>query len=171
MYLGIVIYICSIRRCSYRLIKCSDKARGRGSHWTSSKSPFPSPGPWRNISFTQGTAYTPIKLTPGKLRNPFEARVQEAQTTSTRSGSTGGPKKLTWSERQALAKKQADEEGQRSKAVSFNPQTSTVSPVRFGARSGAAVGTAASVVATEPEPEVAAMFPVSINASNLFLFH
>lgn len=82
---------------------------------------------------------------------------------------TGGPKKLTWSERQALAKKQADDEGQRSQAASFKSPTPIVSPARFGVRSGAAVGAAASVLATEPEPEVAAMFPVSINASNLFL--
>ena len=41
----------------------------------------------------------------------------------------GGPKKLTWSERQALAKKQQGEEDTRSKAAGWHggPQTPVVS--------------------------------------------
>ncbi|KAI0348788.1 hypothetical protein OH77DRAFT_1371773, partial [Trametes cingulata] len=68
-----------------------------------------------------GTAYTPIKLQPKKLVNPFAAMEAKAQAESTApkpqpSASAGG-KKLTWSERQALAKKQAEEEEARAKSA------------------------------------------------------
>lgn len=84
----------------------------------------------------------------------------------------GGAKKLTWSERQALAKKQAGEEEERSKAASWQSPAltgvSTASSGRFGGRvgaaavGGAAVGGAAArwaSQATEPEPESEVLAP------------
>ncbi|TFY53283.1 hypothetical protein EVJ58_g9537 [Rhodofomes roseus] len=70
-----------------------------------------------------GTAYTPIKLQPRRLVNPFEAMQAKAQADASqpKSQSTGG-KKLTWSERQALAKKETEEEEARSRAASYQPQ-------------------------------------------------
>lgn len=70
-----------------------------------------------------GTAYTPIKLTPKRLVNPFAARQAQAQEEDVppKKQPTAG-KKLTWSERQALAKKQADEEESKSRAASFHSQ-------------------------------------------------
>ena len=78
----------------------------------------------------------------------------------------GGPKKLTWSERQALAKQQAEAETQQSKAASWQSPASTgvstASSGRFGARVGAAAVGGAVVGgagarwarrAAEPEPE------------------
>ncbi|KAI0940986.1 hypothetical protein AcV7_003214 [Taiwanofungus camphoratus] len=69
-----------------------------------------------------GTAYTPIKLQPKKLVNPFAAMESKAQVevAQPKLQPTGG-KKLTWSERQALAKKQAEEEETKSRAASFQP--------------------------------------------------
>lgn len=75
-----------------------------------------------------GTAYTPVALPPPKkLKNPFAAFEQQGQTSPTQlqSGS-GGSKKLTWSERQAQAKKQAAEEEARSRSSGF--VQSAVSP-------------------------------------------
>lgn len=86
-----------------------------------------------------GTAYTPIKLQPKKLVNPFaamesKAQVEVAQPKLQPTGKSvsflsysvidlkvSGGKKLTWSERQALAKKQAEEEETKSRAASFQP--------------------------------------------------
>ncbi|THG94438.1 hypothetical protein EW026_g7035 [Hermanssonia centrifuga] len=86
-----------------------------------------------------GTAYTPIKLAPKKLVNPFAAREPEQQTESVQSrsaafggSSTGGAKKLTWSERQALAKKQAEEEESRSRAASYKAPPAASTPRSFG---------------------------------------
>lgn len=69
-----------------------------------------------------GTAYTPIKLQPKKLVNPFAAREAKAQEEAAppKIQHVAG-KKLTWSERQALAKKQADDEESKSRAASFHP--------------------------------------------------
>jgi len=65
-----------------------------------------------------GTAYTPVSLPPPKkLRNPFAAFEQQGQAPA--SQRSGGPKKLTWSERQALAKKQAGEEEAKSRSTGF----------------------------------------------------
>jgi hypothetical protein len=71
-----------------------------------------------------GTAYTPISLgPPKKLKNPFAALEQSQSQIqpSKPQTSPGGAKKLTWSERQALAKKQTEEEEQRSRQASFKP--------------------------------------------------
>jgi hypothetical protein len=65
------------------------------------------------------TAYTPVNLpAPKKLRNPFEKFEQAAVPPQS---AAGGPKKLTWSERQALAKKQQEEDA-KSRATGFNVQ-------------------------------------------------
>ena len=82
----------------------------------------------RTLTASKGTNYTPVNLPPPKkLVNPFEKMAQ--QTSSSPSTPTkpavGGAKKLTWSERQALAKKQQEEEEARSKASSFKPVGST----------------------------------------------
>ena len=70
-----------------------------------------------------GSVYTPVSLpAPKKLKNPFAAFEQQqvAAAPPLRSSvSAGGPKKLTWSERQALAKKQAEEEDTRSRSASY----------------------------------------------------
>ena len=65
-----------------------------------------------------GTAYTPVSLpAPKKLKNPFAAFEQQGQISPSQAQSA--PKKLTWSERQAQAKKQAEEEEARSRSSSF----------------------------------------------------
>ena len=51
-------------------------------------------------------------------------------TASKPSPAASAPKKLTWSERQALAKKQQEEEEARSRAASFKP----ISPASTGNR-------------------------------------
>lgn len=80
-----------------------------------------------------GSAYTPVSLpAPRKLRNPFAAFEQQQQNTAPplkSSVSAGGPKKLTWSERQALAKKQAEEEEAKSRGASFVSPPSSASAV------------------------------------------
>ena len=61
------------------------------------------------------SAYSPVSLpAPKKLKNPFAA--METQSPQPISSST--TKKLTWSERQALAKKKAEEEEARSRSAS-----------------------------------------------------
>ena len=71
------------------------------------------------------SAYTPVSLpAPKKLKNPFATK--EQQTTS--QASTPVPSsttKLTWSQRQALAKKQAEEEEAKSRSAAFTPTVST----------------------------------------------
>jgi len=70
------------------------------------------------------SAYSPVSLpAPKKLKNPFAAMEKQSQQTLSPSSSSslGGAKKLTWSERQALAKKQAGEEEIRSRSASFVP--------------------------------------------------
>ena len=67
------------------------------------------------------SAYSPVSLPPPKkLRNPFAAMEQQQsqQTPSPSTSASGGPKKLTWSERQALAKKQMEEEEAKSRSAS-----------------------------------------------------
>jgi hypothetical protein len=68
-----------------------------------------------------GTAYTPVSLpTPKKLRNPFASLEQQGQAHASQYQHTsGGAKKLTWTERQALAKKQAEEEEAKSRSAGF----------------------------------------------------
>lgn len=80
------------------------------------------------------SAYTPVSLpTPKKLKNPFSAFGQQsASTPSPSSPSAGGAKKLTWSERQALAKKQQEEEEVRSRSAAYvAPAASPVSKPVF----------------------------------------
>ena len=104
---------------------------------------------------------------PKKLNNPFEARAQAAMSAQSTpaprpSGGSGG--KLTWSERQALAKKRAEEEEVASRAAVAPEVTRAVPAVssasKWGsaaAAGGVAVGAAAVVSAAseswEPEPE------------------
>jgi drebrin-like protein len=67
-----------------------------------------------------GTAYTPVALPPPKkLKNPFAAFEQGQSSTPQVQPASGGAKKLTWSERQALAKKQAAEEEAASRSAGF----------------------------------------------------
>jgi hypothetical protein len=67
-------------------------------------------------------------------------------------------KGLTWSERQALAKKQAAEEEERSKAASFKTPTSPIGGAvkKWGTAGvvGAAVGAAASSANDDDEDQV-----------------
>ncbi|KAG2057588.1 hypothetical protein BDR06DRAFT_951787 [Suillus hirtellus] len=112
-----------------------------------------------------GTAWTPVKLTPGRLKNPFAQFEQQQQQAPPPQSIAGGPKKITWSERQLLAKNQAKLDEQRSKQASWQSPASTGSSSsqtqgRFGAKvasaavGGAVIGAtgAALVSATEPEP-------------------
>ncbi|PPQ71153.1 hypothetical protein CVT24_009834 [Panaeolus cyanescens] len=135
------------------------------------------------------SSWTPVSLpAPKKLKNPFAAMEQQAQQQS--SGPTPSPssgaKKLTWSERQALAKKQAEEEEARSRSAAFTPTAPTPvsrpaftssapafgratapssTPRNFGAvaavaGAGVAAGAAAAYVATrEPSPPPAPPSP------------
>lgn len=72
---------------------------------------------------------------------------------------------MTWSERQALAKKQAEDEEARSKAAGFKPTPATVSTPKWkpptatglgvgaGLATGVGVATVASKDDEEPEEE------------------
>ena len=87
---------------------------------------------------------------PKKLVNPFEKMAQASTTSSlTPRASPSGPKKLTWSERQALAKKQQEEEEEQSRAASLKatPSSSTGSKWTRPSVSSAsaAIGAAAGV--------------------------
>ncbi|EJD08583.1 uncharacterized protein FOMMEDRAFT_117069 [Fomitiporia mediterranea MF3/22] len=80
-----------------------------------------------------GTNYTPVNLPPPKkLVNPFERMAQASSSEITKSpvGASSAPKKLTWSERQALAKKQQADEEERSRSASFKP----ISPASTGSK-------------------------------------
>ena len=76
------------------------------------------------------SAYSPVSLpAPKKLKNPFAAMEQQSQQKSfspRTSSPTGGAKKLTWSERQALAKKRAEEEDKQSQQT-FSPSATSPS--------------------------------------------
>jgi len=70
------------------------------------------------------STYCPVSLpAPKKLKNPFAALEKQLQQTLSPSSSSslGGAKELTWSERWALTKKQAEEEEARSHCASFVP--------------------------------------------------
>ncbi len=97
-----------------------------------------------------GTAYTPIKLQPRKLVNPFAAMQanNQSETAGPKSSPSGGAKKLTWSERQALAKKQQEEDEVRAKAALGSQPTPPSAPAF---RSIPPRPT--QVSAPEPEPE------------------
>ena len=98
---------------------------------------------------------------PKKLNNPFEARAQaalSAQSTPAPRPAGGSGGKLTWSERQAFAKKRAEEEESASRAAVAPEITRAVPAVSSASKwgSAAAVGAATVVAATsdswEPEP-------------------
>lgn len=131
---------------------------------------------FRHSDVSQGTSYTPISLAkPGKLGNRWgQAQAQEhadkfaPQTTTAASAVTGvastptttGSKPLTWSERQALAKKQREEEDKASMkgvvapapAPASTPTPAPVMPARIIAPVQAPAVKAEPVV--EPELEV-----------------
>jgi len=115
-----------------------------------------------------GSAYTPVSLpAPRKLKNPFSAFEQQQQNTAPplkSSVSAGGPKKLTWSERQALAKKQAEEEEARSRGASFvSPPSSAAPAVPTFTSSAPTFGRAA--VAKPAPRNFGAVGPVSAGAA------
>jgi len=108
-----------------------------------------------------GTNWEPVQLPkPKRLVNPFEKRAQETfqeqqQQVKPQVKKTG----MTWSERQALAKKQAEEEEARSKASSFKPTPATVSTpkwrapaaVGLGVGAGVATGAGVAIIASKDE--------------------
>ena len=57
-------------------------------------------------------------------------QAQQQQTPAAPIASSTGAKKLTWSERQAMAKTQQEEEEERSRAASFKPSANTGASVR-----------------------------------------
>ena len=97
-----------------------------------------------------GTAYTPIKLQPKKLVNPFAAMQAKNQAESAvpKPSPAGGAKKLTWSERQALAKKQQEEEEFRAQAALGSQPTPPPAPAFRSIPPRPA-----QVAAPQPEPE------------------
>lgn len=122
------------------------------------------------------SAYTPIVLpTPKKLKSPFAKFEQQAADSAPSpprftASSGSGSKKLSWSERQALAKKQQEEEEARSRAASFSPSAESTVPKpafksnapaagrirHFGAAgvaAGAGVGLVASGFTKQQEPD------------------
>ncbi|KAG8760164.1 hypothetical protein FRC14_003920 [Serendipita sp. 396] len=112
-----------------------------------------------------GTNYVPVNLPqPKKLVNPFAARQAEAEAEATRAATagpskpSGGAKKLTWTERQALAKKQAEEEEAKSKAASEKSKAvSGAGKLAVLGAAGATVGigiaaAAAATTADAPPP-------------------
>lgn len=77
------------------------------------------------------SAWTPVSLPPPKkLKNPFAAMEHQTPTQlSPTPSATGASKKLTWSERQALAKKHAEDEEARSRSAGFVPPAAASKPV------------------------------------------
>ena len=77
------------------------------------------------------SAWTPVSLPPPKkLKNPFAAMEQQTPTQFSPTPSvTGASKKLTWSERQALARKKVEDEEARSRAAGFVPPAAASQPV------------------------------------------
>lgn len=129
-----------------------------------------------------GTNWEPVQLPkPRKLVNPFEKRAQEALQEQHQAKPPIKKTGMTWSERQALAKKQAEEEEARSKASSFKPTSATVSTpkwkapaaVGLGVAGGAATGIGAATLISrdeeEPEEEAgweAVRFILSLSAQD-----
>lgn len=111
-----------------------------------------------------GTNWEPVQLPkPRKLVNPFEKRAQDAlqeqqQQVKPPVKKTG----MSWSERQALAKKQAEEEEARSKASSFKPTPAASSTPKWKSPAAVGAGAATSIGVTtlaqedqeEPEEDV-----------------
>ena len=92
-------------------------------------------------------------------RDTFEARAQAALTDQSTPASrpAGSSGKLTWSERQALAKKRAEEEEAASRAATAPAVSRAVPPVssasRWGTTAGAATVVGAASATRDPEPE------------------
>ncbi|KAJ6624892.1 hypothetical protein B0H10DRAFT_2004715, partial [Mycena sp. CBHHK59/15] len=119
-----------------------------------------------------GTAYTPVTLAaPKKLKNPFAAFEQQAQAAPPAPVPSAG-KKLTWSERQAQAKKLAEQEEAQSRGAAFQAPAAPVfksSAPAFGRPAAQAqstprnFGSAVSVAPTPPHapppPPVAVAAP------------
>ncbi|KZP01525.1 hypothetical protein CALVIDRAFT_8603 [Calocera viscosa TUFC12733] len=96
-----------------------------------------------------GTAYTPVSLAaPKKLVNPFANRMQQEEKPPALSPASTGPKKLTWSERQAAAKKQQEEEDARTTSLAERA-TSTAGTVSETAVAGAGFAVGAIKGATQ----------------------
>jgi len=116
----------------------------------------------------QGTAYTPVSLpVPKKLANRFAQFEQTSPTTPSAPPASSSGKKLTWSERQALAKKQAAEEEERSRSLAFKAPPIGRSAVLGGAGvAAAAVGVlavaAADADAEEEEAAVSGSQPIPL---------
>ncbi|KAF8501191.1 hypothetical protein JB92DRAFT_883080 [Gautieria morchelliformis] len=94
----------------------------------SSQSARPTPPPSKPAEedrIVPVTAYTPVCLpAPKKLVNPFDSHQRAgASNASVAREPPVSSKKLTWSERQALAKKQQAEEEARFEAVSVTTAT------------------------------------------------
>ncbi|CDZ97972.1 Drebrins and related actin binding proteins [Phaffia rhodozyma] len=104
-----------------------------------------------------GTAYTPVSLpAPKKLINRWGAPAQQASSESSSptiqraSGANiGGEKKLTWSERQAIAKAQDAEDEKKSQAASAG---STFKPVQSLANSAPPSRFTPPIRASQPSP-------------------
>lgn len=96
-----------------------------------------------------GTNYTPISLgSPKKLINPFEKKAQEGEQQALAPVKNAGGR-ISWSERQTLAKKKAKEEEIQSKAAMASIPVASwdfkwKAPVAAGSGSGAAAGAASS---------------------------
>lgn len=89
-----------------------------------------------------GTNWEPVQLPkPKRLVNPFEKRAQETQQEQTKPSIKKSG--MSWSERQALAKKQAEEDEARSRASSFKPTPAAASTPKWKAPAvgGFGVGT------------------------------
>jgi len=109
-----------------------------------------------------GTNWEPVQLPkPKKLVNPFERRAHEALQDQQQAKSPVKRTGMTWSERQALAKKQAEEEEARSKSSSFKPIPTAVSTpkwkapaaVGLGVGAGVATGAGVAIFASKDEEE------------------
>ena len=95
-----------------------------------------------------GTNWQPVQLPkPRKLVNPFEKRAQEAQQEQQQPKPPVKKTGMTWSERQALAKKQAEEEESRSRASSFKPTPAAASTPKWKAPTAVGLGVGAGVAA------------------------
>jgi hypothetical protein len=88
---------------------------------------------------------------PKKLVNPFAARQQGAASIPPPVSPAGAPKKLTWSERQALAKKQSEADEQSSKGASLRAGVGIGAALGVGA---AALAVVASQAEDAPEPSL-----------------
>ncbi|KAF8634657.1 hypothetical protein AX15_000796 [Amanita polypyramis BW_CC] len=125
-----------------------------------------------------GSAYTPVSLpAPKKLRNPFAGFEKQQQVSAPplrSSASAGGPKKLTWSERQAAAKKQAEGDEARSRNASYVPTPTVPTAMKSFTSSAPAFGRAS---VAKPTPKnfgavgAAAGFGAAVGAGASILAH